>query len=195
MDERADYRLPLVLGDLTVRRLRPGDGPNVLAYLSDPAVAAGQYWDPFTPDQVAELFAEQAEVPLGTPGTPIVLAAEYGGRVIGDFPLTITFPEHRQGDVGFSFHQDYTGKGLATRALAAVLGFGFTQLGLHRITAATFTDNDRACRLMERVGMRREAHLIHDGFVRGRWVDVYCYGILDEEWHARHSDLVATVSP
>jgi RimJ/RimL family protein N-acetyltransferase len=48
---------------------------------------------------------------------------------------------------------------------------------------------------MERVGMRREAHFIHDGFVKGRWVDVYAYGILDDEWQARHPDLVAVVSP
>jgi RimJ/RimL family protein N-acetyltransferase len=66
---------------------------------------------------------------------------------------------------------------------------------LHRITSATSTDNERAWRLMERVGMRREAHFIHDGFVKGRWVDVYAYGILDDEWQARHPDLVAVVSP
>jgi RimJ/RimL family protein N-acetyltransferase len=128
-------------------------------------------------------------------GVPLILAAEFEGTVVGDFPLTINVPEYRQGEVGFSFHQGYTGRGLASRTLAIVLGFGFIQLGLHRITAATFADNERAWRLMERVGMRREAHLIHDGFVRGRWMDVFGYGMLADEWQARHPGLVAVVSP
>jgi RimJ/RimL family protein N-acetyltransferase len=125
----------------------------------------------------------------------LVLAVEYAGKVVGDFPLNINIPDHAQGEVRFSFHQAYTGWGLATRALAAVLAFGFMQLGLHRITGATFTDNERAWRLMERVGMRREAHFVHDGFVRGRWLDVYGYAMLADEWQVRHADLLAVVSP
>ena len=126
--------------------------------------------------------------------SPLVLAAIFEGKVVGDFQLTITSPEHGQGEVGFSFNPRYGGRGLATRALAAVLGFGFVQLGLHRITAATFVENERAWRLMERVGMRREAHFIHDGFVRGRWVDVFGYAILADEWGRHHPDLAAVVS-
>jgi RimJ/RimL family protein N-acetyltransferase len=193
--DRKKYRLPLALGDLTLRRLDRGDAADVLAYRSDPAVARHQYWEPFDAGGVATLLADQAYVEPGMYGVPLILAAEYEGKVVGDLPLTVNIPEHAQGEVGFSFHQGYTGRGLATRALAGVLGFGFIQLGLHRITAATFTDNERAWRLMERVGMRREAHFVHDGFVRGRWVDVYAYGMLEDEWRARHPDLLAAVSP
>jgi RimJ/RimL family protein N-acetyltransferase len=193
--EKRTYRLPLTTGDLTLRRLRPGDAADVFAYRSDPEVARRQYWEPFTEERVEALIADQAHVKPGMYGVPLVLAAEFGGKVVGDFVLTVNVPEHRQGEVGFSFHPGYTGRGLATRGLAAVLGFGFVQLGLHRVTAATFTDNDRAWRLAERVGMRREAHLRHDGLVRGRWVDVYVYGMLEDEWRERHPDLVPVVSP
>jgi len=189
------YRLPLTVGDLTLRRVRREDAADVLAYRSDPAVARQQYWEPFNLEQVQTLIANQAHVKPGMFGVALVFAVEYEGKVVGDVPLTINVPEHKQGEVGFSFHPGCTGRGLATRAVAAVLGFGFVQLGLHRITAATFTDNERAWRLMERVGMRREAHFVHDGFVRGRWVDVYAYGMLEEEWRARHPELVAAVSP
>jgi RimJ/RimL family protein N-acetyltransferase len=189
------FRLPLALDDLTIRRVRRGDAADLLEYRSDPEVARQQYWEPFTAEQVARLLQEQAHVRPGDLGVPLVLAVEYGTKVVGDFMLTINIPEHSQGEVGFSFNQRYTGRGLATRALAAVLGVGFLQLGLHRITAATFTENERASRLMERVGMRREAHFVHDGFVRGRWVDVYGYGMLAEEWRGRHTELVVAVSP
>jgi len=193
--EARTYRLPLAVGDLTLRRVRRADAADLLAYRSDPAVARQQYWEPFDADGVARLIEEQSYVEPGMFGAPLVFAVEYEGKVVGDVPLTVNVPEHKQGEVGFSFHQQYTGRGLATRAVAAVLGFGFAQLGLHRITAATFTDNERAWRLMERVGMRREAHFVHDGFVRGRWVDVYAYGMLEDEWRSRHAELVAAVGP
>ena len=194
MPDLQKYRLPIALRDLTLRRLRRTDAADVLAYRSDPSVSRQQYWEPFNAEQVALLIANQAHILPGMYGAPLILAAEYEGKVVGDFALTINIPEHAQGEVGFSFHQGYTGRGLATRGLAAVLGFGFIQLGLHRVTAGTFTENERAWRLMERVGMRREAHFIHDGFIRGRWVDVYGYGMLADEWRERHADLLAAVS-
>lgn len=43
--------------------------------------------------------------------------------------------------------------------------------------------------------MRREAHFVHDGFVRGRWVDVFGYAMRADEWTAGHSHMMAVVSP
>jgi RimJ/RimL family protein N-acetyltransferase len=195
MANQPQYRLPLLLGDLTLRRLRFEDAADVLAYRGDPVVARQQYWEPYAPEAVLALLANQAHVHPGMIGVPLVLGVEYEGKVVGDFALTFNIPEHLQGEVGFNFNQGYTGRGLATRGLAAALGFGFVQLGLHRITAAAFTENERAWRLMERVGMRREAHFVQDGFVRGRWVDVFGYAMLADEWTAGHAELVAVVSP
>jgi RimJ/RimL family protein N-acetyltransferase len=186
--------LPIVLGDLTLRRVHRDDAADLLEYRSDPLVARQQFWDPFNSLQVASLIADQSCVVPGMYGVPLILALEFDGKVIGDFSLTINSPEHSQGEVGFSFHQKFTHRGLATRALSGVLGFGFLQLRLHRITAATFTDNERAGRLMERVGMRREAHFVHDAFVRGRWVDVYVFGMLADEWQTQHAELLAYVT-
>src|SRR4051812_30995495 len=126
--EQRRYRLPLVLGDLALRRLRREDAADVLAYRGDPAVSRQQYWEPFTPDAVLALLADQAYVQPGMYGVPLILAAEHDGKVVGDFPLTVNVPEHAQGEVGVNFHQGYTGRGLATRGLVAALGFGFVQL-------------------------------------------------------------------
>ncbi|MDN5771501.1 MAG: GNAT family N-acetyltransferase [Microlunatus sp.] len=69
---------------------------------------------------------------------------------------------------------------LATRALLRVC---FAELGLRRVTAGCFADNIASWRLMERLGMRREAHTIRDSLHRsGRWLDGLRYALLAEEW-------------
>ena len=59
----------------------------------------------------------------------------------------------------------------------------FQDLGVRRVTANCFLDNDTSWRLMERVGMRRELHAVRDSLHRsGRWLDTVGYAILAEEW-------------
>lgn len=47
----------------------------------------------------------------------------------------------KAGKLGYAIHADHWGRGCATDAAAALIGFGFTTLGLHRITAAVGPDN------------------------------------------------------
>jgi hypothetical protein len=70
LTEQRKYRLPLELGDLTLRRLCRADAADVLAYRSDPAVAGRQYWEPYTPEGVAALLANQSHVQPGMIGAP-----------------------------------------------------------------------------------------------------------------------------
>jgi RimJ/RimL family protein N-acetyltransferase len=50
-----------------------------------------------------------------------------------------------------------------------ILRLGVEGLGLHRVVA-----------LLERLGMRREAHLVENEFVKGEWTDEVIYAVL--EW-------------
>jgi RimJ/RimL family protein N-acetyltransferase len=194
MPNRPETRLPLVVGELTLRRVTAGDARDLLEYRSDPEVARYQYNEPATAERIADIIDLQTRFEAGDPGPPLLLAVVQGGKVIGDCQLVITSPEHGQGEVGFTFHPKFTGRGLATRAVTATLGFGFCQLRIHRIVGATDVRNERAWQLMERVGMRREGHLLHDAFAKGRWVDVFTYAMLADEWHQRYPELVPVVS-
>lgn len=49
------------------------------------------------------------------------------------------------------------GKGLARQALEVLLGWGFSQRGLARVTAEVFADNERAIRLYEKLGFEETA--------------------------------------
>ena len=42
--------------------------------------------------------------------------------------------------------------------------------------------NHRSAALLERLDMRREAHLVENEFVKGEWTDEVIYAVLDREW-------------
>jgi RimJ/RimL family protein N-acetyltransferase len=65
-----------------------------------------------------------------------------------------------------------------------MLRLGFAGLGLHRIIGRCDARNDASARLMERLGMRREAHFRENEIFKGAWGDEYVYAILAAEWAA-----------
>jgi RimJ/RimL family protein N-acetyltransferase len=88
-----------------------------------------------------------------------------------------------QVELGWILHPDAAGRGFATEAVRAAIERCFTHLGVHRIVANCFADNEASWRLMERVGMRREAHTRRDSLHRsGRWLDGYGYALLADEF-------------
>jgi RimJ/RimL family protein N-acetyltransferase len=71
------------------------------------------------------------------------------------------------------------------RTARLLLRLGFEDLGLHRIAARCDARNTASARVMERAGLRREAHLVQSEFVKGEWTDELIYAILRSEWAAR----------
>jgi [ribosomal protein S5]-alanine N-acetyltransferase len=65
----------------------------------------------------------------------------------------------------------------------ALLQYGFETLHLHRIIATCQPENVASCRVVEKLGMRREAHFRK--CVRrpdNGWWDEYFYALLEGEW-------------
>ena len=90
-----------------------------------------------------------------------------------------------QAELGWALDPAYTGHGYATEAVRELLRHCFQDLGVRRVTADCFLDNESSWRLMERLGMRRELHAVRESLHRsGRWLDTVGYAILAEEWSA-----------
>lgn len=107
-------------------------------------------------------------------------------KVIGNIGILISKNiENKQGTISWLLGNKFQGQGFASEAAKALLTFGFDTLGLHRISAGTTRDNIRSWLLMERIGMRREAHFKQSEYVNGEWQDEFIYGILAEEWHSK----------
>lgn len=57
--------------------------------------------------------------------------------------------------------------------------------GLHRVIGVTDAKNGAAAAVLERLGMRREAHFVENVFFKGAWGDEYQYALLGREWAHR----------
>jgi RimJ/RimL family protein N-acetyltransferase len=88
-----------------------------------------------------------------------------------------------QAELGFVLDPAHTGHGHATEAVRELLRYCFQDLGVRRVIANCFLDNDTSWRLMERVGMRRELHAVRESLHRsGQWLNTVGYAILHQEW-------------
>jgi RimJ/RimL family protein N-acetyltransferase len=62
-------------------------------------------------------------------------------------------------------------------------------MGLHRLVARMDARNGPSARLASRLGMRREAHHRSSEMIKGEWVDLVVYALLDHEWRSRRDGL------
>ena len=181
---------PLQTERLLLRPFRDDDLDAFHSIQRRPDVVRYLYWEPRTRDQSSEMLERRKlQTTIEKEGDGLHLAAELQatGELIGHFNLFYVSQEHRQGEIGFVVHPDHHGFGYATEGAGLMLRLGFEELGLHRIVGRCDARNTSSARLMERLGMRREAHLIENEFVKGEWTDELDYAMLDREWAARSS--------
>jgi len=105
--------------------------------------------------------------------------------LIGVCALLIGHDELRPGEILYVLNRPHWGHGYATEAARAMLDLGFRELDLHRIYATCRPANVASWRVMEKLGMRREGHLVQHRWMKGHWQDSLLYAILDHEWQAR----------
>jgi RimJ/RimL family protein N-acetyltransferase len=99
--------------------------------------------------------------------------------------ISLTVEPHRQGEIGFIFHPDHQGRGYATEAAAAVLAIAFGAYGLHRVFGRLEARNVASARVLEKLGMRREAHLRENEWIKGEWQSELVYAVLAREWRGQ----------
>lgn len=178
---------PLVTERLVLRPYGDGDLDAFYDMQRRPDVVRYLYWDVKTRDEAAEMLAtRKTRVRLEAEGDALIIAVTLRetGVLVGDVILGWRSQEHRQGEIGFIFHPDHQGKGYAREASLVVLRLGFEDLGLHRIVGRCDARNTASSGLMERLGMRREAHLRENEWVKGEWSDELIYAMLASEWAA-----------
>jgi RimJ/RimL family protein N-acetyltransferase len=175
----------IVTERLLLRPFTTDDVDAVLAWEGLDVVHRYLYTSPRTREEVRRVIEQR----LGMTAIDderdtirLAVVVRDGATVVGDVGLHRTSREHRQGEIGFMFHPDHHGRGYATEAVRPLLGVGFDGARLHRIVGRCDARNGASARVMERLGMRREAHLVENEFVKGEWTDELVYAMLAREW-------------
>jgi [ribosomal protein S5]-alanine N-acetyltransferase len=176
MTSPTELRTPRLL----LRPFRPDDVDDVFAYASGEAFSrylARQLPQPYT-RQDAEAFVAEALARDWAYHPNFVM--EMDGRVIGD--LSLYLPDGRIAELGYGLGEPYWGLGLTVEAASAVIDWGFHTFDIAKVFARTDARNTQSMRVMEKLGMQREAYLrLHRNF-RGTQVDEVLYAVLRQEW-------------
>jgi RimJ/RimL family protein N-acetyltransferase len=180
-------RYPLSTDRLELRPFRDDDLDALCEMDGDSETTRYLYWGPRTRAEVRVSLARRrtmTSIEREGDGLRLAIVLKSSGLLVGDVSLYYRSKEHGQGEIGFVLHPAHHGHGYAGEAVRVLLGLGFDGLGLHRIVGRCDPRNAASARLMERLGMRREAHLRENEYVKGEWVGEYVYALLADEWRA-----------
>ena len=182
------YALPIETDRLTLRRYVENDYDDLLELQSNPDVTRFLLYDVRTPEQVREaLNGRLADVPMDSDGQALTVAVilRDTGQHLGEVTLFMNSTEQRTGEIGYVFHPKSHGHGYAAEASVELLRLGFEELGLHRIIARLDARNDGSVKLLNRLGLRQEAHFVRNEYLKGEWTDELVFAMLFDEWDKR----------
>lgn len=172
---------------LILREYRLTDVPIVNGYSSNPKVVKFVPFGPTTTKDVKKFIQRTIKDRRKRPRKEYQLAVtlKETKQLIGGCNITVQSFEHKKAHIGYMLDPAFHGNGYATEAANALLKFGFKTLKLHRIYGSTDIRNHASVHVMEKCGLKREAHLRHNVFQKGEWRDSYIYAILIGDYKSK----------
>lgn len=105
--------------------------------------------------------------------------------LVGSLGLWGARPKDRCATLGIALGRDYIGRGYGTDAVRVIVGYGFREMGLHRIQLIVAPFNPAGIRAYQKAGFVEEGRHRESVWHDGRWYDEVLMSILDHEWAAR----------
>ena len=187
-DEVQVAKLPAAIRTrrLTLRRVRLEDAEDFFGF------ACADIWMRLLPDARQPYERRDAERWVARRflahwRTEPTWAIEIDGRMVGWVGLNIE-PEHAQAELSYAMQPDLRGQGLTTEAVRAVVDRVFLDSPLGKVWARVDTPNLASIRLLEKLGLQREAVMRKCHVRHGALVDLAVYVLLRTEWTPRPLD-------
>ncbi|MHB8798720.1 MAG: GNAT family N-acetyltransferase [Thermoanaerobaculia bacterium] len=142
---------------LRLRRPRTDDAEAVFAYASDPLVTRLMDWPTHVAIETSRRFLEFCEAGWAT-GTEFtwVLTLPPSDRAVGAIACRPNERNERGAEFGYVLHRDAHGRGLATEASRAVVGWLTSVPDVERIEATCDVENEASARVLRKAGLARE---------------------------------------
>ena len=170
--------------ELLIRRFLPSDAAGLHAYLSRPEAVR---FEPYGVQSAADCVRLAVERATSPDFWAVCLRSS--GELVGNLYFSRLEPaKWRTYELGYVFHPEHWGRGYATRAASALVDAAFREGGAHRVHASCNPYNVASWRLPERVGFRREGHLLRNVSFEADpdgnpvWQDTDVYAVLAAEW-------------
>ena len=172
---------------LRLSQLVAGDAPAMYEYRSDPDVCRYQSFEPSSLADMEAFIGGLQSNAFDTAGTwfQFGIRLRESGLLIGDIGAHFTADDSRQVEIGFTVAPAHQGQGFGTESVAGLLDFLLVTAQKHRVFASVDPRNELSVALLERVGMRKEAHFHESLWFKGEWVDDMVFAILASEWNGR----------
>ena len=155
--------------DIFIRHVEPEDYQQVKDIHIGREAINGTLQQPFVP---AKLWQDRLNSP---PAGMFGLVALMDDRIVGHISFE-TFQNPRRkhaGHFGIVVHDDYTGHGIGSRLMAAMIDMAENWLNISRIELSVFIDNAAAIHLYQKFGFEIEGESRNFAFRNGQYVNVY----------------------
>ncbi|RKR82129.1 RimJ/RimL family protein N-acetyltransferase [Mucilaginibacter gracilis] len=103
------------------------------------------------------------------------------GQLIGVVGLQLE-KAFKRAELNFWIGEPYWGKGLTTEAVRAAVHYGFSHLGLRKVTSTYMALNPASGKVMENCGMKREGELAEHVCKAGIFYDIVLYGLVIKDY-------------
>jgi RimJ/RimL family protein N-acetyltransferase len=186
---------PLESERLVIRPLRPDDLDRHYEIYAKPDVVRYLYEEVLDLEGARQHLSRRCTLDLPHEGEWINLGVEVRGEgvLIGEVGMVPVSNANAHCEIGYVFDSAYSGLGYATEASALMVDMAFSVFAAHRVTGRLDARNGASARVLERLGMRREAHYVENEFVKGEWTDEYVYAVLADEWLTSRGPLTTFV--
>ena len=105
-----------------------------------------------------------------------------GGRLAGVAGLHAVSWMNRRTSIGYWLGQDHTGRGIMTRAVAALTDYVFADMGLNRVEIRCASGNEKSLAIPRRLEFVEEGCLRDNERLGDRLVDHVVFGMLAGDW-------------
>jgi len=89
---------------------------------------------------------------------------------------------NKSAELGYWLGAPFVRKGVMSKAVRAVIDYGFTELGLNRVELRAATRNQASRGVAEKLNFVNEGTVREAEWVNDRFVDHVIYGMLKREW-------------
>ncbi|GLS31650.1 putative acetyltransferase [Mesorhizobium albiziae] len=155
--------------DVTIRAMRAEDAAGIFEIYNQPAFRAGTLALPYETFEAVKKWLE--------PRAPrdLHIAAELDKRIVGAAALRPFYGRRAHAaEFWISVHEDFAGRGIGSRLLAAMIDTADNWLNIKRIEMTVFTDNVGAIALYKKFGFEIEGTHKAASFRDGAFVDAHC---------------------